>query len=64
MLGLRGCPPKLTDWCKGPKMTLKQLGSFIAGIRVSVHRNTLSCTLHRAGLYGRMSRKKAIAMKK
>jgi transposase len=30
-------------------------------IGVSVHRTTLSRTLHRAGLYGRVARKKAIA---
>ena len=38
-------------------MTLKELGSSTAEIGVSVHRTTLSCTLHRARLYGRVTRK-------
>ncbi|CDQ57010.1 unnamed protein product [Oncorhynchus mykiss] len=41
-----------------PKMTLKELQSATAEIGVSVHRTTLSHTLHRAGLYGRVARKK------
>jgi transposase len=65
-----GCPPKLTDNTRGalireaskrPKITLKELQRSTAEIGVSVHRTTLSCTLHRAGLYGRVARKKAIA---
>ena len=57
-----GLPPKLTDQArrvlireatKRPKITLKELQSSTAEIGVSVHRTTLSCTLHRAGLYGR-----------
>ena len=48
--------PKLTDQerralireaTKRPKITLKELQSSTAEIRVSVHRTTLSCTLHR-----------------
>ena len=63
-------PPKLTDEArralireasKRPKMTLKELQSSTAEIGVSVHRITLSRTLHRAGLYRRVARKKAIA---
>ena len=62
-----GCPPKLTDQArrtlireatKIPKISLKELQCSTAEIGVSVHRITLSCTLHRAGLYGRVSRKK------
>ena len=65
-----GRPPKLTDQArralireaaKRPKITLKELQSSTAEIGVSVHRTTLSCTLHRAGLYGRVARQKAIA---
>uniref|UniRef100_A0AAZ3S1F5 Transposase Tc1-like domain-containing protein n=1 Tax=Oncorhynchus tshawytscha TaxID=74940 RepID=A0AAZ3S1F5_ONCTS len=63
-----GCPPKLTDQAKRalireapkrPKITLKELQSSTAEIGVSVHRITLSCTLHRAGFYRRVSRKKS-----
>ena len=65
-----GRPLKLTDQqrralireaTKRPKITLKELQSSTAEIGVSVHRTTLSQTLHRAGLYGRVARKKAIA---
>jgi transposase len=64
-----GCPPKLTDQArralireatKRPKITLKELLYSTAKIGVSVHRTTLSCTLHKARLYGRVARKKAI----
>ena len=41
---------------KRPKITLKELQSSTAEIGVSVHRATLSHTLHRAGLYGRVAR--------
>ena len=62
-------PPKLTDQArralireatKRPKITLKELQSSTEEIGMSVHRTTLSRTLHRAGLYGRVIRKKAI----
>ena len=43
------------------KMTLKVLQSSTAEIGVSLHRTTLSHTLHRALLYGTVVRKKAIA---
>ena len=46
---------------KRRKITLKELQSSTAEIGVSVHRTTLSRTLHRAGLYGREARKKDIA---
>ena len=49
---------------KRPKKTLKELQSSTAEIGVSVHRTTLSCTLHRAGLYGRVSRKKPLLKEK
>ena len=58
--------PKLTDQArtalireaiKRPKITPKELQSSTAEIGVSVHRTTLSCTLHRAGLYGKVARK-------
>ena len=61
-----GHPPKLMDQArrelireatKRPKITLKELQSSTAEIGVSVHRTTLSCTLHRAGIYGRVARK-------
>ena len=59
-----GRPPKLTDQARralireATKRTLKELQSYTAEIGVSVHRTTISRTLHRAGLYGRVSRKK------
>ena len=65
-----GHPPKLTDQArraliraatKRPKTTLKELQSSKMENGVSVHRTTISCTLHRAGLYGRVARKKSIA---
>jgi transposase len=65
-----GRPPKRTDHArralireatKRPKIILKELQSSKAEIGVSVHRTTLSCTLHRAGVYGRLARKIAIA---
>ena len=64
-----GRPPKLTDPArkvliieatKRPKITLKVLQSSTAEIGVSVHRTTLSHTLHRAGLYGRLARRKPL----
>ena len=64
-----GRPPKLMDQArrelfreatKRPKITLKELQSSTAEIGVSVHRTTLSSTLHRAGLYGRVARKKPL----
>ena len=64
-----GRPPKLTDQArralirdatKRPKKTLKELQSSTAEIGVSVHRTTLSRTLHRARLYGRVARKKPL----
>ena len=63
----KGRPPKLMDQArsalireatKRPKMTLIELQSSTAEIGVSVHRTTLSHKLHRAGLYGRVDRKK------
>ena len=67
----KGCPPKLMDHASGalireatkrPKITLNEQQSSTAEIGVSVHRTTLSRTLHRVGFgcYGRMDRKKAI----
>ena len=56
-----GRPSTLTDQArralireatKRPKMTLKELQSSTVEIGESVHRTTLSRTLHRAGLYG------------
>ena len=63
-------PPKLMDQArraligeatKRPKITLKELQSSTAEIGESVHKNTLSRTLHIAGLYGRVARKKVFA---
>ena len=45
---------------KRPKITLKELQSSTVEIGVSVRRTTLSRTLHRAGLYGRVARKKPL----
>ena len=72
-LSREGCPPKFTDQArralirettKRLKITLKELQSFTAEIGVSVHRTTLSRTLHRAGLYGRLDRKKPLLKEK
>ena len=68
-----GRPPKLTDQTrralirdttKIPMITLKELQSSTADIGVSVHRTTLSHTLHRAGPYGRVARKKPLLKEK
>ena len=68
-----GYPPKLTDQArrelirdatKRPKITLKVLQSSTAEIGISVHRTTLSRTLHRAGVYGRAARKKTLLEEK
>ena len=68
-----GRPPKLMDQArmplireatKRPKITLKEQQSSTAEIGLSVHRTTLSCTLHRAGLYGRVARKKLFLKEK
>uniref|UniRef100_A0AAZ3P2L4 Transposase Tc1-like domain-containing protein n=1 Tax=Oncorhynchus tshawytscha TaxID=74940 RepID=A0AAZ3P2L4_ONCTS len=68
-----GHPPKLTDQArralireatKRPKISLKELQSSTAEIGVSVHRTTLSRTLHRAGLYRRVARKKPLLKEK
>lgn len=65
----QGRPPKLTELAKRalireatqrPKVALKELQSPTANTGVSVHRTTISCTPHRAGLYGRVARKKPL----
>uniref|UniRef100_A0AAZ3S8R6 Transposase Tc1-like domain-containing protein n=1 Tax=Oncorhynchus tshawytscha TaxID=74940 RepID=A0AAZ3S8R6_ONCTS len=43
---------------------MKELQNSTAEIGVSVHRTTLSRTLHRAGLYGRVDRKKPLLKEK
>jgi transposase len=67
-----GHRPKLTDQerralireaTKRAKIILKELQHFTVE-RVSVHMNTLSCTLHRAGLYERVARKKSHCLMK
>ena len=45
---------------KRPRITLKELQSSTVEIGVSVHRTTLSRTLHRAGLYRRVARNKLL----
>ena len=55
-----GRPPKLTDQARRALIREatkrpKELQSSTAEIGVSVHRTTLSRTLHRAWLYGRMA---------
>ena len=49
---------------KRPKITQKELQSSTEEIGVSVHRTTLSRTLHRAGLYRRVARKKPLLKEK
>uniref|UniRef100_A0AAZ3PQJ3 Transposase Tc1-like domain-containing protein n=1 Tax=Oncorhynchus tshawytscha TaxID=74940 RepID=A0AAZ3PQJ3_ONCTS len=72
-LSREGRLPNLTDQArralireatKRPQITLKELQSSTLEIGVSVHRATLTRTPHRAGLYGRVARKKAIAYRK
>lgn len=64
-----GRPPKLSarsrralirEAAQRPKVTLKELQSSQAETGVSVHMTTISRTLHRAGLYGRVARKKPL----
>ena len=43
-----------------PKVTLKELQSSTAESGASVYRTTISRTLHRAGLYGRVAKKKPL----
>jgi hypothetical protein len=47
-----------------PKITLKELQSSTVEIVVSVHRTTLSRTLHRPGLYRRVARIKPLPKEK
>ena len=63
------CTPKLTDRAKRAlireaaqrsNVTLEELQSSTAEIGVSVHRTTISRTLHRVGLYGRVARRKPL----
>ena len=69
----RGPPTKLTDQArralireatKRPKITLKELQSSTVKIGVSVHRTTLSCTLHSARLFRRESSQKPLLKEK
>ncbi|XP_076853445.1 uncharacterized protein LOC143508669 [Brachyhypopomus gauderio] len=64
-----GRPPKLSarsrralirEAAQRPKVTLKELQSSQAETGVSVHMTTIIRTLHRAGLYGRVARKKPL----
>ena len=59
-----GRTPELTDWArrtlireaaKRPKVTLEELQSSTVETGVSVHRTTISRTLHRVGLYGKIA---------
>uniref|UniRef100_A0AAZ3P198 Transposase Tc1-like domain-containing protein n=1 Tax=Oncorhynchus tshawytscha TaxID=74940 RepID=A0AAZ3P198_ONCTS len=54
----------ITEATKRPKITLKELQRSTAEIGVSVHRTTLSRTLHRAGVYGRVTKKKPLLKQK
>jgi hypothetical protein len=49
---------------KRPKITLKELQRSTAEIGISVHRTTLSRTLHRSRLYGREARKRQFLKEK
>jgi hypothetical protein len=49
---------------KRPEIILEDLQSSTSEIVVSVHGTTLSCTLHKAGLYGRVARKKPLLKEK
>ena len=43
-----------------PKLTLEELQSSTAETGVSVHKNSISHTLNRVGLYGRVARRKPL----
>ena len=49
---------------KRPQIPLKELQTSTVEIGVSVHRTTLSHTLHRAGLYGSVARKNPLLKEK
>ena len=67
-----GRPPKLADRTrraiirevtKRPKVTLKNLENSTDETDVSIRSTTVSCTLHRLRLYGRVVRKKQFLTK-
>ena len=67
-----GRPPKLSSWASRklvrdvtlkPTMTLRDLQSSVSEMGVSVHTSTISRSLHKAGLYGRVARKKPLLKK-
>ena len=64
-----GRPPKLTGWArralireaaKRPMITLEELQGSTAQEGESVHRTTISCALHKLGLYGRVAKRKPL----
>ena len=64
-----GRPPKLREQAtralireaaQRPKVTLEELQSSTAETGVPVNRTTISCMLHRIGLYGRVARRKPL----
>lgn len=64
-----GRPPKLTERArralvreaaKRPMITLEELQKSTAQVGESVHRTTISRTLHKSGLFGRVARRKPL----
>ena len=41
-------------------MTLEDLQDSMSEMGVSVHQSTISCSLHKAGIYGQVARKKSL----
>ena len=67
-----GRPPKLSDQVrralvreatKRPMVTLKELERSTAEMGETVHGTTITRTLHKAGLYGRVARRKPLLKK-
>lgn len=48
----------IRDAAKRPMITLDELQRSTAEVGDSVHRTTISCILHKSGLYGRVARRK------
>ena len=67
-----GPPFKLSNWATrklvwdvtvNPTMTLKDMQGSMSEMGVSVHQSTISRSLHKAGLYGQVARKKPLLKK-
>ena len=50
----------IREAAKRPMETLEDLQRFNTQVGESVHRTTISCALHKSGLYGRVARRKPL----